>query len=175
MIVGIIIAIFLGLGLLLFSIQSLPSLASEAIQAIMEPFLLMVDKMFFFLATIVPILAAVIPLYILRNRDDKIIILGSLYGLALMFIVVAFGLSDQIVSYFQTSWATSWTATLGTLAHVLSTRSSFGCGERRYTFSMSSFRDSSSSATQRNGFRRRSVSRSRSGSQGGRRNEGGNP
>ncbi|MCD6536369.1 MAG: hypothetical protein J7K49_04985 [Thaumarchaeota archaeon] len=119
MIVGIIIAIFLGLGLLLFSIQSLPSLASEAIQAIMEPFLLMVDKMFFFLATIVPILAAVIPLYILRNRDDRIIILGSLYGLALMFIVVAFGLSDQIVSYFQTAWATSWTATLGTLAHVL--------------------------------------------------------
>jgi len=119
MLAGIIIAIFLGLGLLLFSIQSLPGLASEAINAIMQPFLQMVDKGFFFLATIVPILAAAIPLYILRNRDDKIIILGSLYGLALMLIVVLFGLSDQIVSYFQTSWATSWTATLGTLAHIL--------------------------------------------------------
>jgi len=119
MLAGIIIAIFLGLGLLLFSIQSLPSLASDAIDAIMQPFLQMVDKGFFFLATIVPILAAAIPLYILRNRDDKIIILGSLYGLALMFIVVAFGLSDQIVSYFESSWATSWTTTLGTLANII--------------------------------------------------------
>ena len=119
MIVGIILAIGAVISMLLFSTQYLPQLASDALRQIMLPFQEMVDQSFLFLATFTPILTAVIPVYILRHRDDRIIILGAFYGLALMFIMLFFGLSDQIIEYFRTSWGTSWISALGTLANIL--------------------------------------------------------
>jgi hypothetical protein len=119
MIVGIIIAVGMVLAMIIFSTQYLPQLASDALQQIMAPFQQMVDKSFLFLATFTPIITAVIPIYILRNRDDRIIILGSLYGLALMFIMLFFGLDQAVIDYFRTSWATSWISALGILANLL--------------------------------------------------------
>jgi len=119
MIVGIILAIFLGLGSLLFMTQYLPNVMTQTIETIMQPFILMVDKGFYFLAAIIPILCAVIPLYILREREDKALIMGALYGLALMFIVIGFGFGDVLMGYFNTSWTTSWAATLGAFANIL--------------------------------------------------------
>lgn len=119
MIVGVIIAIGMVLAMILFSTQFLPQLASDAMRQIMAPFQQMVDKSFLFLATFTPIIAAVIPLYILRHRDDRIIILGALYGLGLMFIVVFFGLDQTVIDYFRTGWGTSWISALGTAANIL--------------------------------------------------------
>jgi hypothetical protein len=118
-IVGVIIAIGIVLAMIIFSTQYLPQLASEALQQIMAPFMQMVDQSFLFLATFTPIITAVIPLYILRHRDDRIMILGALYGLALMFIMLFFGLDQTVIDYFRSSWGTSWISALGTVAPVI--------------------------------------------------------
>lgn len=119
MIVGIILALFLGVGMLIFASQGLPSVASQAIQSMSDAFIAMADKMFYFLAAMLPILCAAIPLYILRTREDRIILMGMLYGVGLMLLTIALGLQDQVIGYLRGLWATSWIPSLGTVADVL--------------------------------------------------------
>jgi len=113
--VGLVIAVFAGLGMLLMSLNA-SNIAPAVIAPIMEPFLVMADKTFYFLAALLPILAAVIPLYILKNRDERVLVMGALYGLGLMAIVMALGLDAQIVQLFRTSW---YGSTIGTVAAAL--------------------------------------------------------
>jgi len=115
MIVGLVIALFAGLGMLLMSLNA-SSIAPAVIGPIMEPFTLMADKTFYFLAALLPILAAVIPIYILKNRDDRTLVFGALYGFGLMAIVMALGLDRQIAEMFTTSW---YGSTVGTVAAAL--------------------------------------------------------
>jgi len=118
MIVGIIIAIGIVLSMLIFSTQFLPNIVGDAINVFIKPFYVMIDKTFLYLALMLPIICAVIPLYILRNRDEKILVIGAFYGLALMFITIALGLDANVIDYFKTSWFTSWIGVLGALKDV---------------------------------------------------------
>jgi len=118
MIFQIIIGIGIVLSMLIFSTQFLPNIVSDAINVFIEPFYVMIDKTFVYLAFMLPIICAVIPIYMLRNRDERILVIGAFYGLALMFITIALGLDSNIIDYFRTSWFTSWTSMLGTFKDV---------------------------------------------------------
>ena len=118
MIVGIILALFLGVGLLLFASQGLPGVATQAIQSMNEALIAMADKTFYFLAAVLPILCAAIPLYILRMREDRIILMGMLYGVGLMLLTIMLGLQDQVMGYLHGSWFTGWIPSLGAVADV---------------------------------------------------------
>jgi len=115
MLVGLVIALFAGLGILLMSLNA-ANIAPAVIEPIMQPLLVVADKMFFFLAALTPILAAVIPIYVLRNRDERILILGALYGFGLMAVVMALGLDARMVDLFRSSW---YGSTIGTVASAL--------------------------------------------------------
>ena len=115
MLVGIIIALFAGLGILLMSLNA-ANIAPAILQPIIDAMLTMGDKMFYFLAALTPILAAVIPIYVLRNRDERILILGALYGFGLMAVVMALGLDARMVDLFRSSW---YGSTIGTVATAL--------------------------------------------------------
>jgi len=119
MIVGIIIAIGLVISMLIFSTQFLPNVISDAINIFIEPFYVMIDKGFLYLAFMLPIICAVIPIYILRNRDEKILVMGAIYGLALMFITVALDLDQTVIQHFESCWTTSWISYLGVMEDVL--------------------------------------------------------
>ena len=120
MLVGIIIALFAGLGILLMSLNA-ANIAPAVIEPIMRPLLVVADKMFFFLAALTPILAAVIPIYILRNRDERVLILGALYGFGLMAVVMALGLDARMVDLFRSNW---YGSTIGTVASALGSAAS---------------------------------------------------
>ena len=115
MLVGIIIALFAGLGILLMSLNA-ANIAPAVLEPVMQPLMLVADKMFYFLAAMTPILAAVIPIYILKNRDERVLVLGALYGFALMVIVLTLGLDRQIAELFRTSW---YGSTITTVASSL--------------------------------------------------------
>jgi len=115
MLVGLVIAVFAGLGILLMSLNA-SNIAPAVVGPLMEPFLVMADKTFYFLAALLPILAAVIPLYILKNRDERVLVMGALYGLGLMAIVMVLGLDQHVVQLFRTSW---YGSTIGTVAATL--------------------------------------------------------
>jgi hypothetical protein len=123
MLVGIIIALAAGLGILLMSLNA-ANIAPAIIEPIMQPLTMMADKLFFFLAALTPILAAVIPIYILRNRDSRVLLLGALYGLGLMFVVMALGLDTRMEQLFHTSWygstITAIGSALGSMASAVS-------------------------------------------------------
>lgn len=115
MLVGLIIALFAGLGILLMALNA-ANIAPAVIEPLMQPLILVADKLFYFLAALTPILAAVIPIYILRNRDDRVLILGALYGFGLMAVVMALGLDARMTELFSSAW---YGSTIGTVATAL--------------------------------------------------------
>ena len=120
MLVGIIIALFAGLGILLMALNA-ANIAPAILQPIMDAMLALGDKAFYFLAALTPILAAVIPIYILRNRDERILILGALYGFGLMAVVMALGLDARMTELFRSTW---YGSTIGTVASALGSAAS---------------------------------------------------
>ena len=120
MLVGLVIALFAGLGILLMSLNA-ANIAPAILQPIIDAMMAMGDKMFYFLAALTPILAAVIPIYILRSRDERILILGALYGFGLMAVVMALGLDARMTELFRSAW---YGSTIGTVASALGSAAS---------------------------------------------------
>ncbi|RLI27078.1 hypothetical protein DRO58_04835, partial [Candidatus Bathyarchaeota archaeon] len=83
MIAGIIIALGIAIGAILFGLQSANALPEAVMNALTDSFRYMVGSCFLFLAGILPLLALAIPLYILRSREEEIIVFAALYGLGL--------------------------------------------------------------------------------------------
>jgi len=110
--VGIIIAAGIAVAAILFGLQSAQTLPEAVVNALTESFKYMVDKFLFFLAAILPLLAIALPLYILRSREEEIIIFGALYGLGLGVLTIMLGLQNQVIDMFRTSWYGGWTSGL---------------------------------------------------------------
>ena len=98
MLVGLIIALGIAVGAILFGLQTAQTLPEAVLNALTDSFKWMVGQSLLFLAGILPLLALAIPLYLLRHRSDALTIL--------------FGLQDYVVSLFQTSWYSSWTSSI---------------------------------------------------------------
>ncbi len=114
----IIVAVSAGLAIL-YSALNAGNIAPAVIDPIMAPFIAIVNKFFFFLASISPFLFAVIPLYILRKRDEKALSMGILYGVALLAIILGLGLDVHLVDLFKTSWYGSTITTAGSILGTL--------------------------------------------------------
>ena len=112
MIAGIIIALGIAIGAILFGLQSANALPEAVMNALTDSFRYMVGSCFLFLAGILPLLALAIPLYILRSREEEIIVFAALYGLGLAVLTMMFGLQDYVVTLFQTSWYSGWTSSI---------------------------------------------------------------
>ncbi len=114
----IIVAVSAGLAIL-YSVLNAGNVAPAVIDPLMAPFIAIVDKFFFFLAAILPILIAVVPLYILKKRDEKALSMGILYGVALLAIIIGLGLDVHLEDLFKTSWYGSTIATVGSVLGTL--------------------------------------------------------
>jgi len=112
MLVGLIIALGIAVGAILFGLQTAQTLPEAVLDALTDSFKWMVGQSLLFLAGILPLLALAIPLYLLRHRSDEIVVFGALYGLGLAALTILFGLQDYVVSLFQTSWYSGWTSSI---------------------------------------------------------------
>ena len=106
----------IAIGAILFGLQSAHTIPEALANMLFESCKFIVGQTFLFLAGILPLLALAIPLYILRNRSEEIIIFGAVYGLALAALTVVFGLQDYVVNLFRTSWYGGWVAGFSELA-----------------------------------------------------------
>ena len=90
--------------------QAIQTIA-DAIAASIEPMLLNILTL---IVVLTPVLVPAAILYVVTRRSDKadIVIWGSIYGLALMLIIIALGLHFQIVYLWSeltgSSWLGSW-------------------------------------------------------------------
>ncbi len=115
----IIVAVSAGLAIL-YSAFNMADIAPAVITPALSPFIALIDKFFFFLVAILPLLMAVIPLYILRKRESHVLsIYGVLFGVGLMLMVMGFGLDVKLIDLFQTSWYGSTIGTAGSIGVAL--------------------------------------------------------
>jgi len=113
-IVGIILALFIGLGSF-FAISSFAGGLSEGI----SQFLVTGVSLFFnYLILLTPVFCAVLPLMIISGRTEKteLLIYGSLYGVVLMFVVIQTGLYEFILNAFTEHYGAS---VIGTISGYL--------------------------------------------------------
>jgi MFS family permease len=118
-IIGLIIAVGIAIGAILFGLQAANTIPEALAKVLLEGCRLIVGQTLLFLAAILPLLAMAIPLYILRNRSEEIIIFGALYGLALALLTMVFGLQNYVVDLFRTSWYGGWVAGLSEIANAV--------------------------------------------------------
>lgn len=112
MIIGLIIAVGIAIGAILFGLQAAQTIPEAIANVLIESMRILVGNFFLFMAAILPLLAMAIPLYILRNREDEIIIFGALYGLGLALLTMALGLQSYVVGVFNSSWYSGWTSSI---------------------------------------------------------------
>jgi len=115
----LIIAVGIAVGAVLFGLQSANTIPEAIANVLIETCRLIVGQTFLFLAAILPLLALAIPLYILRNKSEEIIVFGAIYGLALALLTMVFGLQNYVVDLFRTSWYGGWVAGFSELAGAI--------------------------------------------------------
>jgi hypothetical protein len=118
-IIGLIIAVGIAIGAILFGLQAANTIPEALARVLLEGCKFMVSQTLLFLAAILPLLAMAIPLYILRNRSEEIIIFGAIYGLALALLTMVFGLQNYVVDLFRTSWYGGWVAGFSEIAGAI--------------------------------------------------------
>jgi len=107
----------LGLGAF-FAIGSLGQGLSEAIYAFAVGLL----QMFFMIFVVIwPAIVFIIPLYILAKRDYKYIILGGVYGLAMVLVVYLFNLPALALQIYNDTFRAAFLdiPILGTIMEYL--------------------------------------------------------
>ena len=86
-------------------------LADTVLSRIMEPLILIVEKIFAVIAPLSPIIAAVIPLWIVFSDDTpvtiEILVWSAAYGVGLFALVLFAGIDIQIMTLIQGSWTGS--------------------------------------------------------------------
>ena len=86
-------------------------LADTVLSRVMEPMILIVEKVFAIIAPLTPIIAAVIPLWMVFNDSNpatiEVLIWSAVYGVGLFALVLYAGIDIQIMSLIQGSWTGS--------------------------------------------------------------------
>ena len=86
-------------------------LADTVLSRVMEPMILIVEKVFAIIAPLTPIIAAVIPLWMVFNDSNpatiEVLIWSAVYGVGLFALVLFAGIDIQIMSLIQGSWTGS--------------------------------------------------------------------
>jgi hypothetical protein len=86
-------------------------LADTVLSRVMEPMILIVEKVFAIIAPLTPILAAIIPLWMVFNDSNpatiEVLIWSAVYGVGLFALVLFAGIDIQIMSLIQGSWTGS--------------------------------------------------------------------
>jgi len=112
MIIGLIIAVGIAIGAILFGLQAAQTIPEAIANVLIQSMRILVGNFFLFLAAILPLIAMAIPLYILRNREEEVIIFGALYGLGFALLTIVLGLQSFAVDVFRSSWYSGWTTSI---------------------------------------------------------------
>ena len=126
MIAGILLAVLLGAGGLIYLVQ-LGGSTPAIVETLVSPLTLSVERMFTILGTLAPLLVAVVPLYLVLNSKGlgkdrrQMIVFGAVFGLALYGIAIFTGLDNLLAQEMRGSWMVGSTlgmavATLGAAA-----------------------------------------------------------
>jgi len=122
MIVGIILAVLLGLGGVYYLVQ-LSGATPAIIETLITPFTLTITRLFQILGALAPLLVALVPLYLILNMkkpgkdQGKLIAFSAVYGLALYGLAVFTGLDVQLIQAMRGSWMVG--STLGLAVSTL--------------------------------------------------------
>ena len=99
-IVGIILAILVGIGFMLGTMQ----LFGGASSYFGEAFILFVQKLFLLFAVALPMIIAVVIFYIaVQKEKTEIMVFGAIYAMMLYLLVIYTGLFDYVSNLFYTS------------------------------------------------------------------------
>jgi len=86
-------------------------LADTVLSRVMEPVILIVEKVFAVIAPLSPIIAAVIPLWMVFSDDTpatiEVLVWSAVYGFGLFALVLSAGIDIQIMALIQGSWTGS--------------------------------------------------------------------
>ena len=86
-------------------------LADTVLSRLMEPVILIVEKVFAVVAPLSPIIAAVIPLWMVFSDDNpvtiEVLVWSAVYGVGLFALVLSAGIDIQIMALIQGSWTGS--------------------------------------------------------------------
>jgi len=106
---AIVAGIGLAIGAIIFAL-SLGQAVNEAVSAFVDTINTLMLGVFKWFILITPLIIVITPIYILRTKNTKVIIFGSVYGVVLMLMFKYLGMIDVIYSYFlSASWIASWT------------------------------------------------------------------
>mgnify|MGYP000044062862 CR=1 FL=1 len=104
MLVAVILAVAIGLGAF-FALGNIGTGMGEAIYAFAVGML----KLFFIVFMVIwPVVVFVVPLYILSKRQYTYIILGGIYGLAIVLVVYLFNLPALAMQLFYNTFQASF-------------------------------------------------------------------
>lgn len=115
MLVAVILAVLLGLGGF-FALSGFGQGLGEAVNT----FVIGTLNIFMTIFIVVwPAVVFIVPLYILSKRDYKYLLLGGIYGLAMILIVYLFNLPALAIEFYQNTFQASFIPVLGTIAEYL--------------------------------------------------------
>jgi|GEM_PF-4323597 len=96
---SVIVGLGIAIGIILY-LLNLSQASSTAIDSIVNTITALMSDTFRFIVLLTPLIITVTPLYILRERKTKDIVLGFIYGIILLLLLNKLGLINAVYVYF---------------------------------------------------------------------------
>ena len=120
--IGLLLALLLGVGLII-GISNYSTEVGQGTNVLLYSLGITIDKSvymgFTYIILITPILALILPIYILQSRNLKVLTFGAIYGVTIFVILGVFGIYSNVFNAFVSNYHASFISISGLKAPFL--------------------------------------------------------
>ena len=120
--IGLLLVLLLGIGLII-GISNYSTQVGQGTNVLLYSLGVTIDKsvymLFTYLILLTPVIALILPVYILRSRNLKALTFGAIYGIAIFVILGVFGIYNNVFNAFIMNYHASFISISGLKAPFL--------------------------------------------------------